>query len=248
MEPEDFDGKRVLIVGAWISANDLILNLFFREETKDLVHPKKVFITGRTTELIEKSDDLQEINDLGLLEVKKGNVVKINPNSVEFGDGTEEEIDTIIYSTGYKYSIPFIDPKDKIVEFDSKQKDGYYFGPLYKRMFCINEPSIYFVGLVEKAPLIHYIHERQIMLIKELILGKISLPTKREMLNELEKDLSAHEERGQKLQKFFKFNNNGFSHKEYSKELEQLTSMEVDTINYECKARICNFYSARTSP
>ncbi|CAI2366913.1 unnamed protein product [Moneuplotes crassus] len=233
MEPQDFDEKAVLIVGAWISANDLILNLFFREDTKDLVHPKKVYITGRTTELIEKSKDLQELNDMGLLEIKKGNVTRINPNSVEFGDGTEEEIDTIIYSTGYRYSIPFIDPKDKIIEFDTKQKDGYYFGPLYKRMFCINEPNIYFVGLVEKAPLIHYIHERQVFLIKELILGKISLPSKREMLSELEKDLSEHEERDEKLRKFFKFNKKGYSHKEYSSELEQLTTMKVDTINYE---------------
>ena len=37
---------------------------------------------------------------------------------MKFGDGTEEEIDTIIYCTGYKYWFPFLDPEDHIIEFE----------------------------------------------------------------------------------------------------------------------------------
>lgn len=167
LEPADFDDKNVLVVGAWVSANDLIVNLFFRPETKDLVRPKKVFITGRHTAELEKSEDYAEIRERGLLQVKRGNVAQITKDSVIFGDGSEEQIDTIIYATGYKYCMPFFDPEDHIVEFDQGGDRGFYLGPLYKKMFCINEPKIFFIGLVEKLALIHPTYERQVLLAKE---------------------------------------------------------------------------------
>ncbi|CAI2366935.1 unnamed protein product [Moneuplotes crassus] len=232
MESENFDDKNVLIVGAWVSANDLVVNMFFREDTKDLVNPKKVFITGKTTTLLEKSEDYKDIQDQNLLEIKSGNIAEIKEHSVVFGDGSEEQIDTIIYATGYKYSFPFIDPEQKIVEFDSKGTEGFYFGPLYKKMFCINEPNIFFIGIVEKLPIIHSTYERQILLAKEAIQGKITLPSKQEMLEDLASEMENHEQTGKDMSYFYKFNPAGYSYYDYNKDMEALTSMEVDTTNY----------------
>lgn len=135
LEPKDFDDKNVLIIGNWVSANDLVINLLFRKETKDLVHPKNLYITGKNTTTFEISEDYSEARENGRLKIRKGNVSKITEDSVIFGDGNEEKIDTIIYATGYKYCMPFFDPNDGIIEFDSKADRGFYFGPLYKKMF-----------------------------------------------------------------------------------------------------------------
>ena len=196
-------------------------------------------MTGRSTKIIEKSEYFAEISEKNLFEVKQGNISKITKNTVIFGDGSEEEIDAIIYATGYKYSIPFIDPKDKIIEFESEgENNGFYFGPLYKRMFSINEPNIFFIGLVEKLPLIHPTYERQVLLVKEFIEGKITLPTKEEMLLDLEREIKMNEEMSQDLSKFYKFNSHGYSYYDYNRELEEITTMEVDTVNYASKLAI----------
>ena len=249
MESKDFDDKNILIVGAWISAIDLIINIFFRKDTKDLVNPKKVFITGRSTKLVDQPGDFSELQEKGLLEVIPGNISKINENKVIFGDGSEQLIDTIIYATGYKYCIPFIDPEDKIVEFSDSTDRGFYFGPLYKRMFCINEPNLFFIGMVEKAPLIHPAYERQILLAKEKILGLITLPSKEEMLADLDREIRENEESGESIDKFFRFNTKGYSYYDYNRDLEKLTSMEVDTVNYQRKFIIIHNlqYSAKPS-
>ncbi|CAI2366805.1 unnamed protein product [Moneuplotes crassus] len=232
MEPEDFDDKNVLIVGSCFSAHDLVINILFREDTKDLVHPKKVFITSRSTTLLEKSEDYKDIQNQNLLEIKSGNIDEIKEDSVVFGDGSEEQIDTIIYATGYKYSFPFIDPDQKIVEFDSKGTNGSYFGPLYKKMFCINEPNIFFIGVVERILIIHSTYERQILLAKEVIQGKITLPSKQEMLEDLASEIENHEKYGKDLSYFYRFNPAGYTYADYNKDLEALTSMEIDTTNY----------------
>ena len=104
-----------------------------------------MFITSNDVSTIEKSQMYSEIISEGSLEVKSGNITKIDRGTVYFGDGTDEAIDTIIYATGYYYSLPFIDPEDGIIEWDSycdskikdseleqKQRKGFYLGPLYK--------------------------------------------------------------------------------------------------------------------
>ncbi|CAI2366978.1 unnamed protein product [Moneuplotes crassus] len=232
IEPEDFDDRNVLIVGSCLSANDLLINIFFIENTKNLVHPRKIFITSRSTTLLEKSEDYKDIQDQNLLEIKSGNITEIKKDSVVFGDDSEEQIDTIIYATGYKYSFPFIDPDQKIVEFDSKRTNGCYFGPLYKKMFCINEPNLFFIGLVQYLPLMHSTFERQILLAKEVIQGKITLPSKQEMLDDFTLEVRNHEQTDKDMSYFYKFDPEGYSFTDYNKDLEKLTSMEVDTTNY----------------
>jgi len=131
--------------------------------------------------------------------------------------------------------MPFIDPADKIIEFDEKKDRGFYFGPLYKRMFCINEPRIFFIGLVEKLPLIHPTYERQVLLAKEVIEGKLKLPSKADMMTDLEKELADNEKSGNDRSKFYKFSKTGYTYWDYNNEMEQITSMDVDTHNYEGK-------------
>ena len=144
-DDKDFKGKNVLLVGARYSATDLINHMFFYG-TKDRINPNQVFITSRDASTLSKSEMYSELISEGSLKVKSGNIVKIDQDTVHFGDGSEEKIDTILYATGYYYSMPFIDPKDGIIEWDnlsesklieeseieSDCRKGLYFGPLYK--------------------------------------------------------------------------------------------------------------------
>ena len=59
--------------------------------------------------------------------VAKPNVERLQGDSVRFEDGSVEQIDVIIYATGYKITFPFFDP-----EFLSAPDNRL---PLYKRIF-----------------------------------------------------------------------------------------------------------------
>ena len=228
LDAEKFDKKRVLILGTHISATDLINLLFFRETGKD-VQAERVIITGRRTERLEKSTDYKELIATGQVTLKQGGIKRFKGGkTVEFVDGTEEEIDTVVYATGYHYSFPFLTEDDGVIEFD-KENPGSYFGPLYKRLFAIKEPNLIFIGVVEKIPINQATFERQIILAKQFIVGNIKLPSQEEMLKETEAELAKYDE-NPKLGRhnFYKFNNPFYSFWEYNEELLKMSGMEED--------------------
>ena len=227
LEKDKFDNKRILILGTHVSASDL-LSLFFLRETAKEVQVGKVFITGRSTDKLEKSTDYTEFMKSGILTLKKGGLKRFKGGKiVEFVDGTEAEIDTVVYATGYHYSFPFLNEEDGIIEYD-KEEPGAYFGPLYKRIFAIKEPDLLFIGVVEKVPLIQGTYERQIMLAKQYIAGNIKIPSQEEMLKETETELRKFEE-NPKLgkQNFYKFSP-FYTFWDYNDELVKMSGMEED--------------------
>ena len=91
-----------------------------------------------------------------------------------FDDGSEESFDIILFATGYKYCFPFFDLNDKIIEFDDNIDNGNYFGPLYRKMFLIDNPNLMFIGLIERTTLLFLSFERQALLAKQFIVELIS--------------------------------------------------------------------------
>jgi hypothetical protein len=71
----------------------------------------------------------------------KPNVVELAGDAVTFSDGTSEEIDFIIYATGYQYRVPFID----------EEKFGWVDGHpnLFLTAFCRQHPTLMSLGLLE---------------------------------------------------------------------------------------------------
>ncbi|CAG8483807.1 5455_t:CDS:2 [Diversispora eburnea] len=102
----------------------------------------------------------------GIIECIKNGSVIVKPNvhemkskenkQIEFVDGSIlEDIDFIIYATGYKLNFPFLD-KSIITggneieqEYEEKFKENLVW--LYKRIFSVNYPNIAFLGLLYKA-------------------------------------------------------------------------------------------------
>jgi len=92
---------------------------------------------------------------------------------VEFTDGQEEQVDAIVWCTGYKLSLPFFDPG-----FISAPGNDL---PLWERMIKPGIDNLYFVGLLQPLGAIMPIAEAQGHFIGEHLLGRIALPDQAEM-------------------------------------------------------------------
>jgi len=150
--------------------------------------------------------------------------------TVNFNDGTSEIIDTVLYSTGYRVGLPFLTKNDDhIIEFDESEPNKY-FGPLYKRIFAINEPRLMFIGfnsrnLFAVLPTI----ERTIMIAKQVSQGLVQLPSKEKMHVELDFELKRLQEEW-KTEKsgYYDFNLFGYNSEMYQQELLKMNVLEED--------------------
>ncbi len=111
-----------------------------------------------------------------LVRVGHGDVV-VKPNierfagdrRVRFVDGSEEEIDLVVYCTGYKISFPFFD-------------EGFVAAPdnnvrLYRRVVDPDHPGLYFIGLTQPLGAIMPIAEAQSEWVADILTGRVRLPS-----------------------------------------------------------------------
>lgn len=118
------------------------------------------------------SADLLNILGHGDAQVKP-TIKELRGNKVLFADDTEEEIDIIVYATGYNMTFPFLDkgvlnPVDNQVE-------------LYRNVIHPDYPGLYFIGLVQPWGAIMPLAEAQSEWAADLIQGKCGLPSADEM-------------------------------------------------------------------
>ncbi len=117
------------------------------------------------------STDLLPLVKRGLI-LPKPDVEKLLGRAVRFVGGTVEEVDLIIYATGYLTSFPFLD----FIE----PRDNYL--PLYRHVVHPDHPNLYFLGLVQPLGAIPPLSEAQAAWIADLLEGTAALPTRDEML------------------------------------------------------------------
>ncbi|CAI2368198.1 unnamed protein product [Moneuplotes crassus] len=212
-DTEDFIDKNVLLVGLKYSGMDILYQLLESNNIRAIINgeepnytidesgigAKKIILSASTAHDLSQSDDFKKYADKGIIVPKSGSKLEFTEDGVIYEDGSEEKIDTILFSTGYKFSFPFIkDPS--LVEYEC---DGRYFGPLYQRIFSINHPSLIFVGQPDSNAFNQILMERQVMFMKSFIEGNLTLPSKEEMMEHLEKD-KKHVEENYGLRNFYK--------------------------------------------
>jgi dimethylaniline monooxygenase (N-oxide forming) len=100
--------------------------------------------------------------------------------TVRFVDGSEEEIDLVIYCTGYKISFPFFDP-ELIAAMDNRI-------PLYRRVVSVERPGLYFIGFVQPLGAIMPIAEAQSEWVADLLQGRYELPPASAMRRVIERE------------------------------------------------------------
>jgi dimethylaniline monooxygenase (N-oxide forming) len=98
--------------------------------------------------------------------------------TIRFSDGSEEEIDLVIYCTGYRISFPFFRP-EVISAPENRLR-------LYRRVASVERPGLYFIGFIQPLGAIMPIAEAQSEWIADLLAGRAALPSEREMRNEIE--------------------------------------------------------------
>ncbi len=97
--------------------------------------------------------------------------------TVRFADGSEEEIDLVVYCTGYKIEFPFLD--EKVFAAPENRM------ALYKRAVSAEHPGLYFIGFVQPLGPLMPIAEAQLEWIADLLKDKAALPPAPEMRKEI---------------------------------------------------------------
>jgi hypothetical protein len=92
---------------------------------------------------------------------------------VRFADGSEEDVDLVVYCTGYKVTFPFFD-EALVSAADNRLQ-------LYRRVVSVEHPGLYFIGFVQPLGAIMPIAEAQAEWVADLLGGKGTLPPPGEM-------------------------------------------------------------------
>jgi dimethylaniline monooxygenase (N-oxide forming) len=100
--------------------------------------------------------------------------------TVRFADGTEEEIDLVVYCTGYKVTFPFFAP-EVFAAPDNRL-------PLYRRVVSPERPGLYFIGFIQPLGPIMPLAEAQCEWIADLLGGRVALPPVAAMKREIESE------------------------------------------------------------
>jgi hypothetical protein len=88
-------------------------------------------------------------------------------------DGREEEVDAIVWCTGYRVEVPFLD--GDLIGPDPREL------PLYKRVFHLEAADLFFIGLMQSTGSAFPIVERQSQLLAEHLAGRWAPPSARAM-------------------------------------------------------------------
>ncbi|XP_044263466.1 senecionine N-oxygenase-like [Tribolium madens] len=158
--PEPYNNKRVLIVGSGPSGLDIsrqIANV-----------ASKVFLSHRSKDALPTDDTLHQ----------KCLIKEFLENRAIFEDGTCEEIDEVLFCTGFNYEFPFLSTCCGVKVTDN------YVHPLYKQIISIENPTLAFIGIPFKTcpfPLF----DIQVRFFLATLTGHFKLPKKQDMLKEL---------------------------------------------------------------
>ncbi|HEV7770084.1 MAG TPA: NAD(P)-binding domain-containing protein [Solirubrobacterales bacterium] len=106
--------------------------------------------------------------------------------TVRFVDGSEEEIDLVIYCTGYKMTFPFFEP-----EVFSAPDNRL---PLYRRVVSVERPGLFFIGFIQPLGPVMPLAEAQATWVADLLSGRAALPAAAEM----QRDIATEEEKMRK--------------------------------------------------
>jgi dimethylaniline monooxygenase (N-oxide forming) len=114
--------------------------------------------------------------------------IEVKPNidrygggrTIRFVDGSEEEIDLVVYCTGYKMTFPFFDPK-VLAAPDNRL-------PLFRRVVSVERPGLYFIGFIQPLGPIMPLAEAQCEWIADLLTDRAVLPPAGEMKREISRE------------------------------------------------------------
>jgi cation diffusion facilitator CzcD-associated flavoprotein CzcO len=100
---------------------------------------------------------------------------------VRFADDSVEDVDVIVYATGYKISFPFFDQP----QFKPDPSNRF---PLWKRMAQPGVGNLFFMGLAQPLPTLVNFPEQQSKLVARYLSGQYALPSQAQMHEQIVAD------------------------------------------------------------
>jgi dimethylaniline monooxygenase (N-oxide forming) len=171
-KPEKFSNRTVLVIGGGPSGVDI---------SQDIVKcALKVFWSHHQT--TQRTFEIENF-------IQKPDVEQLTEKGAEFVDGSIEEIDEIVYCTGYKFTFPFLSVDCGLAT------DENYVRPLYKHCININQPSLAVIGLHSQVCPFQ-LFDLQVRFSLTFMTGQKPFPSKDEMIRDTEFDMNERWERG----------------------------------------------------
>ncbi|MDG4810055.1 NAD(P)-binding domain-containing protein [Micromonospora sp. WMMD1120] len=113
------------------------------------------------------SDGLLSRLTHGDVEARPG-IAALDGDRVEFTDGRSDTVDLVIWCTGYRVDVPFLDPELLAGGADTL--------PLYRHVFHPDAPGLSFVGLMQSTGSALPLVEAQAKLVAAHLAGRYALP------------------------------------------------------------------------
>jgi cation diffusion facilitator CzcD-associated flavoprotein CzcO len=105
----------------------------------------------------------------------KGAIERLDGDGVVFTDGSREQIDVIVWATGYDISFPFFTDPAFTADADNRPP------PLYKRILKPGVPDLFYMGLAQPLPTLVNFAEQQSKLVGAYLAGRYLPPDPAEM-------------------------------------------------------------------
>ncbi|KRB44440.1 NAD(P)/FAD-dependent oxidoreductase [Phenylobacterium sp. Root700] len=109
----------------------------------------------------------------------------LDGDQVRFADGTVEDVDVIIFATGYDMRFPFFDDPALAPDADHRL-------PLFKRMMKPGVPNLFYMALAQPLPTLVNFAEQQAKLAAAYLAGLYQPPSPAEMAQIIVKDEATH--------------------------------------------------------
>ncbi|BDA66665.1 hypothetical protein CAL7716_008310 [Calothrix sp. PCC 7716] len=180
-------GKR--LVNIFWRLNETILRYSFKLDALGLV-PEKPLIEAIVASINMAPTDFYKYIRSQKIQTHKTSIARLVKNGVELASGKKLNADVVVFGTGFRQALPFLEEKYRHQCLD---KEGYFH--LYRNLINPNVPNLAFVGYNTgfSANLSSDIGARWLV---ELVKGHISLPAKEKLIAEMEADLEWRKSHG----------------------------------------------------
>jgi hypothetical protein len=128
------------------------------------------------------SADLLNLVGHGRIRMKP-DVAELAGDRVRFADGSEEEIDIVVYATGYRISFPFLG--EELIDTSENRVR------LYRQVVHPAIEGLYFIGLVQPLGAVMPLAETQSQWVAKLLTGECALPPRDVMEKRIDEDADA---------------------------------------------------------
>jgi cation diffusion facilitator CzcD-associated flavoprotein CzcO len=112
-------------------------------------------------------------------------IQRLEGKRVRFADGSLEDVDAIIFATGYDMRFPFLDDPELVPDADHRL-------PLFKRMMKPGVENLFYMGLAQPLPTLVNFAEQQSKLAAAYLTGRYRPPPQAEMEQVIARDEEMH--------------------------------------------------------